>query len=100
MGVRWEAYTGNEITNVYIFGRGSRWVYVGKTQVPPPEFYGKARRSFKIGMLTTVNPSDGEDMYVDSTDAESPGWKDPRRKNQRKNQKWKKKKNAGMVWKT
>jgi hypothetical protein len=38
----------------------------------PPEFYGKARRSFKIGMITTVDPSDGEDMYVDSTDAESP----------------------------
>ncbi len=23
-------------------------------------------------MITTVDPSDGEDMYVDSTDAESP----------------------------
>ncbi len=48
------------------------WVYVGKTQVRPPEFYGKTRRSFKIGMITTVDPSDGEDMCVDSTDAESP----------------------------
>ena len=34
----------------------------------PPEFYGKARRSFKIGMITMVDPSDGEDMYVDNTD--------------------------------
>ncbi len=78
MGFRWETYTRNEITNGYIYGRGHRWVYVGKTQVHSPEFYGKARQSFKIGMITTVNPRDGEDMYVDSTDAESsPGWKDP-----------------------
>ncbi len=58
-------------TGTYAEGN-NRWVYVGKTQVPPPEFYGKARRSFKIGMITTVDPSDGEDMYLDSTDAESP----------------------------
>ncbi len=51
---------------------GNRWVYVSKTQVPPPEFYGRTRRSFKFGMITTIDPSDGEDMYVDSTDVESP----------------------------
>jgi hypothetical protein len=42
---------------------GQLWVHVGKTQDPLPEFYGKARRSFKIGMITMVDPSDGEDMY-------------------------------------
>ncbi len=58
-------------TGTYAEG-GNRWVYVGKTQVPSPEFYGKTRRSIKLGMITTVISSDGEDMYVDSTDAESP----------------------------
>jgi hypothetical protein len=32
-------------------------------------------------MITTVDPSDGEDMYVDSTDVESPqGGKTPRKR--------------------
>jgi hypothetical protein len=64
-------------TGTYAEG-GHRWVYVGKTQVSPPEFYGKSRRAFKIGMIITVNPSNGEDIYVDSTDAESPRLERPR----------------------
>ncbi len=72
MVVRWEAYTGNEITNGYVYGRGQKVGIRGQDTSTPPEFYGKTRRSFKIGMITTVDPSDGEDMYADSTDAESP----------------------------
>ncbi len=72
----WESdgrHTHEMMSPTGIYAEGSNmWVYVGNTQVPPPEFYGKARRSFKIRMITTVDPSDGEDMYVDSTDAESP----------------------------
>ncbi len=71
-------------TVIYTEG-GKRWVYVGKTRVPPPEFYGKTKRSFKIGMITTVDTSDGEDMYVYSTDAESPPRVErPRKKNQKR----------------
>ncbi len=78
--------------------RSKRWVYVGKTQVTPPEFYGKARRSFKIGMITTVDPSDGEDMYVDSTDAESPPRVEgPPKEETKEEPEWKRKQNVGEV---
>ncbi len=66
-----------------------------------PEFYGKARRSFKIGMITTVDPSDGEDMYVDSTDAESPPRVEgPPKEESEEEPRVEKKQNTGKVWKT
>ncbi len=87
MGVRWEAYTGNEITNGYIYKMGQKVGICGQDTGTPFEFYGKARRSFKIGMITTVDPSEGEDMYADSTDVESPRLEGPQGEESEKEEK-------------
>ncbi len=50
---------------------GTRWVFVGQTQNPPPVNHYQISRTVRIRMITTI-PDSGEedDIIMDSTDGE------------------------------